>query len=165
MRGSCGTRAPNPVRTLRGRREAPRRPCAFLPKRPGHEGEAAGGATMVAVLRAAVLSVALAVLAAACGVVPHPGSREIQARVWNHSAVPVELTVETPGGVMQGAARPASLPPGEGGTVTFFLPPGDEYWIMVNATMVPGSGVDERCSSLLVRVSPTGAGAISCIDR
>ena len=118
-------------------------------------------------MRGAALGVAVAVLAAACGVVPLPGGRQLVADVTNTEAFPVLLTIETPNGV-QGAVQPASLPARGRGMVTFFLPPGDDWWINVNGSnMFPASDVNDISEScvggkLSMEVSANGSGGIGC---
>ena len=114
-------------------------------------------------MRGALLLIALAVLAAACGLLPPPGSRQVTAQVTNLSAVPVALSVKTDAGVIQGAVQGPTLPPRATGGFTFFLPPGEDFWIMVNATpMFPGSDVDPTCQRFTMDVNTDGSGGIGC---
>lgn len=116
-------------------------------------------------MRGALLGVALAVLAAACGLVPPPGSRQVTAEVTNLSMVPVALSVKTDAGVIVGAVQGPSLQPRGTGRFTFFLPPGEDYWIMVNATsMFPGSDIDPTCQHFQMEVNTDGSGGIGCAN-
>ena len=117
------------------------------------------------VMRGALLLVAMAVLATACALFPPPGSRAVAAQVKNQSAVPVELSVKSPTGTIQGAVQGPSLLPGATGRFTFFLPPGDDYWIMVNETsMFPGSDIDPACRQFQMEVNTDGSGGIGCAN-
>ena len=87
-------------------------------------------------LRAVTLGVALSVLVAACALVeppvPPPGTRNVEARVRNASAVPVELKVVTATGrVLADAVWPPSLPAGSETDVTFYVPDAGQWWIRV----------------------------------
>jgi hypothetical protein len=96
------------------------------------------------------------------------GTRPVTYRVTNESAIPVTLSVKTPRGLLPGAVSPAALPPGGTGWITFYLPPGTDYWIMVNDTsMFPGEDVvtysPETCrGELVMQVNVDGSGGIGC---
>ena len=119
-------------------------------------------------LRSVTLGLALSVLSVGCALVeapPPPGTRKVDARVENTAAVPVELAVTTPTGVLQGAVQPTSLQARAVGNVTFYLPPGEDWWITVNGVeMVPGSDAidDIQCPGLFMEVNPNGGGGIVC---
>ena len=119
-------------------------------------------------MRGALLVVALAALAAACSLFPPPGSRPLLAEVTNTAAVPVQLTIQTPTGVIQGAVQPASLPARGTGTITFFMPPGDDWWVMVNGShMFPASDLNSLaaggCTGKVgMEVNPDGSGGFGC---
>jgi hypothetical protein len=61
--------------------------------------------------------------------------------------------------------QPTSLQARAVGNVTFYLPPGEDWWITVNGTdMFPGSDVMDYipCPGLAMEVNPDGAGSIGC---
>jgi hypothetical protein len=111
--------------------------------------------------------VILAFLAAGCGLLPTTGTRATYT-VTNLSNVPVVLTVKTRAGLLPGAVLPAALDPRATGKITFLLPPGTDYWIMVNETpMFPGGDVEqylpERCAGTpSMQVDINGSGGIGC---
>ncbi len=114
-------------------------------------------------MRGALVGIALAVVAAACGLIPSPGSRAVTAQVTNLSAVPVAMSIKTDTGVIQGAVQGPTLPPRGTGRFTFFLPPREDFWIMVNETpMFPGSDLDPTCGLLQMEVNVDGSGGIGC---
>jgi hypothetical protein len=112
--------------------------------------------------------VVMAFLAAGCGFVPRIGARAATFTVTNLSVVPVTLTVRTEAGVLQGAVLPATLGARAKGEITLFLPPGPDYDIWVNGTlMFPGGDVDqyrpETCAGrLFMEVNVDGSGGIGC---
>lgn len=109
-----------------------------------------------------------AILVAACGLVPPMGTRPVSYTVTNESNIPVTLSVKTPTGTLQGSASPATLPPRGTARITFYVPPGKDYWIMVNDTsMFPGEDVvtysPETCrGTLVMQVNVDGSGGIGC---
>ena len=118
-------------------------------------------------MRAAASLLVLIVLLTGCSLMQPAGTRPVVAHVTNTALVPVVLTIESPTGVLEGAVRPSTLPAGGKGEVTFFLPQGDDWWIMVNGTpMFPASDVNQyavdTCGSLMMEVSPDGGGGIGC---
>lgn len=119
-------------------------------------------------MRRGTALIVLAVVVAACGLVPPMGTRPVTYTVTNESNVPVTLSIKTPRGVLQGSAAPATLPPRGTARVTFFVPPGTDYWIMVNdTTMFPGADVvdysPETCrGELVMQVNVDGSGGIGC---
>jgi hypothetical protein len=85
-------------------------------------------------MRTAATGLAFLVLAAACSLVQPPGTRPVVARVTNTDPMPVRLSIETSAGVPAGGVQPGSLPARGTGMVTFFLPAGDDWSIMVDDT-------------------------------
>jgi hypothetical protein len=81
-------------------------------------------------LRSVTLSVALAVLAAACALVEPPappppaGTVPLQVQVQNMRREPAKLTVRTPEGDLAGAVQPATVPADSTIDVTIYAPPG-----------------------------------------
>jgi hypothetical protein len=87
------------------------------------------------VLRSVTLSVAMSVLAAACGLVqppPPPDTRMVQIDVRNMREHPTALAAATLTGPLPGAAQPALLHAHSTATVTFYIPSGGDWWIKVN---------------------------------
>jgi hypothetical protein len=122
-----------------------------------------------AMVRVSALAAAISILVVACALVeppPPPGTRPIQAQVKNNATVPVELSVQTPSGMLAGAVQPVSLAPKEIGDVTFHLPMGGEWWISVNGMqMFSSTDVDEYVRQgcrLGMEVSTDGSGGIGC---
>ena len=117
-------------------------------------------------MRAAALGLAIAVLGAACSVLPPAGTRPVAAEVTNLQPVPIVLTIETPTGVLPIGAQPGSLRAGATETVTFFLPPGEDWWIAANGLpMFPASDtnmyVRQGCH-LFMDIDANGAGGLGC---
>jgi len=86
-------------------------------------------------LRSVTLSLALPVLAAACGLVqppPPPDTRMVQIEVRNMRGHPTALAVTTLTGPLLGAAQPALLHANSTANVTFYIPSGGDWWIKVN---------------------------------
>ena len=87
-------------------------------------------------LRSVTLSLALAVLAAACALVtpaPPANTRMIQAHVRNTTTRPVELTVTTPAGVLPGAVQPTStVPAGTTTELILYVPLGGNWAVATN---------------------------------
>jgi hypothetical protein len=122
---------------------------------------------MADVMRAAAQLLLVLAVVAGCSMVPAVGSRPVVAQVKNSEIVPVELTIETPAGVIHGAVQPASVAARGSAEVTFFLPPGDDWWIVVSGSpMFPATDVLEYakpdCGSLQMEVSTDGSGSIGC---
>jgi hypothetical protein len=74
------------------------------------------------VLRAAVTSIAMSVVALACAPVAPPGTHLLEIEVRNQTARPAELFVMTPAGVLRGAVHPATVPPQSSVTVQVYVP-------------------------------------------
>ena len=123
---------------------------------------------MTAVMRAATSLLAISLVLAGCSLVASVGGRPVVAQVRNSEAIPVTLTIESSAGVIHGAVQPSSLAAGGSAAITFLLPQGDDWWIMVNgAPMFGASDVNEYalpgCGSLVMEVSARGGGSIGCI--
>ena len=86
-------------------------------------------------LRSVTLSVAVSVLAAACGLVqppPPPDTRMVQIEIRNMREHPTALAVATLTGPLPGAAQPALVQAQSTANVTFHIPSGGDWWIKVN---------------------------------
>ena len=84
-------------------------------------------------MRGAALAVAFAALAAACSLLPSDDGRRLVAEVTNTGSIAAEFAMGTPAGIpLPFAVEPASLAAGATGKITFFLPPGEDYVVIVN---------------------------------
>jgi hypothetical protein len=99
---------------------------------------------MNAMLRAMAMSLASSVLAAACALVeqpPPPGTTPIQVEIRNQTeqtVVELFVVMEDAEGTLDGAARPASVPPKSTIDVTVYVPTARAWTIFIGPT---GSGV------------------------
>ena len=67
--------------------------------------------------------------------------------------------------MLPGAVQPTSLQARAVGNVTFYLPPGENWWIAVNGVqMISGSDAVEyiQCPGRFMEVNPDGSGGIGC---
>ena len=92
-------------------------------------------------LRSVTLGVLLGSLATACAIVDPPlppGTRQFQVEVRNLRAVPAEVTVTTPSGMLPGAAQPASLPAGSTTVMTVRVPAGEKWSVRIDGEVALG---------------------------
>lgn len=88
-----------------------------------------------AVLRSVAFGIALSILTVGCALAEpaQDRARIITADVQNHSPRPIQLTVTSPEGVVNGAAYPAAMMPGSIATVTFYVPISEDWRIVLLA--------------------------------
>ena len=130
------------------------------------------------VLRSVTLGFVLSVLAAACALIEPPplferfepppplGTVPMQVQVLNRLSEPQNLTISTPDGVLLGAVRPPSLPPGDTTTmVTLHVPSDGDWELNVDGERLFGSvefeTLEEGCR-LSIDFFPEGTG-VGCI--
>ena len=95
-------------------------------------------------LRAVAMTLAWSVLTAACALVEQPppaGTTPIQIEVRNlteQTVVELFVLMRSAEGILEGAARPASVPPKSTIDVTFYVPTARDWIIMIGPT---GEGV------------------------
>ena len=119
-----------------------------------------------ALMRGLVFAAAVAALAGSCSLLPGQppsGSHAVVADVRNAGKVPVELGVMTKAGVIPGTAQPASLEALAQRRVTFFVPPGIDWWITANGMqMFSASDLGNCPGTLSIEVNADGSGGTGC---
>jgi hypothetical protein len=123
---------------------------------------------MSAEMRSVTLLLAILAAVASCSLMQPAGTRPLVVQMQNTGTIPLVLAIETPRGVIEGSAQPASIGAGASQRVTLFVPPSDDWWLSVGESpmfsasdfldMLPG------CQTISLAVSDDGGGSLGCSE-